>query len=293
MLVPMLKKGLFLFALLGTVLFFFSSPRYAYRLTIGAMFKNEAPWLKEWIVYHHEVLGVEHFYLYNNDSTDDYRAVLEPFIKAGLVELIDWSSSDPANEIPGEYESPWLSFQVGAYNDCLKKKAYRKARWVAIIDIDEFIVPVHGVDSFWKFLDAAEKRRKGSLKFMWRNFGTSSVWRLEEGEFLTQKLVRRYEDDTYMNNWCKSIHCPEAIVFCSIHDTGKLAPHYRRGMADPSEIRIHHYWTRTEEECEKKRGLARPEADQKLEEGNHVLDETMLQYSQMLQKGMEKWDIVD
>jgi hypothetical protein len=55
------------------------------------MFKDEAPWLKEWISYHHNILGVEHFYLYNNDSSDDYREVLRPWIDQHIVELIDWS----------------------------------------------------------------------------------------------------------------------------------------------------------------------------------------------------------
>ena len=51
---------------------------HRYPLAICAIFKNEAPWLKEWIIYHHKVLGVKHFYLYNNDSTDNFIEILSP-----------------------------------------------------------------------------------------------------------------------------------------------------------------------------------------------------------------------
>lgn len=49
------------------------------------MFYNEAKFLKEWLDYH-LVIGVGHFYLYNNNSTDDYMpvSVLEG-MNAGLL----------------------------------------------------------------------------------------------------------------------------------------------------------------------------------------------------------------
>ena len=97
-----------------------SQPSHPYRLAICAMFKNEAPWLKEWILYHHEVLKVDHFYLYNNDSTDQYKEILQPFIDQQWVELIDWSSNTPSHQTYGTFmDAPWSSIQLGAYNDCL------------------------------------------------------------------------------------------------------------------------------------------------------------------------------
>lgn len=87
------------------------------------MFQNEAPWLKEWITYHHKVLGVDHFYLYNNDSTDDFMKILQPYIDNGIVELIDWSSNDPSHWVTEiNYLVPWIAVQVNAYKDCLKKE---------------------------------------------------------------------------------------------------------------------------------------------------------------------------
>jgi hypothetical protein len=50
-----------------------------YYLTIGAIFKNESHCLQEWIE-HHIFHGVEHFYLLNDGSTDEYMKILQPYI---------------------------------------------------------------------------------------------------------------------------------------------------------------------------------------------------------------------
>ena len=60
-----------------------------YKLSFCLIFKNEGPFLKEWLDYH-IVVGVDHFYLYNNNSDDNFREVLEPYIKDGIVTLIEW-----------------------------------------------------------------------------------------------------------------------------------------------------------------------------------------------------------
>lgn len=59
-------------------------------VAICALFKNEAPFLREWIEYH-LMIGVSHLYLYNNCSSDNYLAILKPYIKSGVVELFDVS----------------------------------------------------------------------------------------------------------------------------------------------------------------------------------------------------------
>src|SRR5690606_2094290 len=70
----------------------------------------------------HSGIGVDHFYLYNDQSDDGFDRVLEPWMAKGMVTLIDW---------------PRLG-QVKAYNHCLKSCRHR-TRWLALIDIDEFL----------------------------------------------------------------------------------------------------------------------------------------------------------
>lgn len=40
------------------------------RLAIVAIAKNEAEYIREWVVFH-KIIGVSHIYLYNNDSTKE------------------------------------------------------------------------------------------------------------------------------------------------------------------------------------------------------------------------------
>lgn len=60
-----------------------------YRISLCLIFKNEAPFLKEWLDYHLTV-GIDHFYLYNNNSDDNFKDILQPYIEKGLVTLVDW-----------------------------------------------------------------------------------------------------------------------------------------------------------------------------------------------------------
>jgi len=98
-------------------------------LAICAIFKDEAGFLDEWIRFHRGV-GVTQFFLYDNGSRDQFRDVLRPYIEQGLVTLTYW----PAQ--PG---------QRSAYLDCLRHR-WRAARWIAFIDIDEFVFSPHQTD---------------------------------------------------------------------------------------------------------------------------------------------------
>src|SRR5262249_33039574 len=109
-----------------------------YDLSICAIFQDEAPYLKEWIEFH-RLQGVQHIYLYNNRSTDDFRTVLEPYIKKRFVTLTEWDKSyeDGAHR-------DWLAIQSGAYMDCLRKSGKYNS-WIAFIDIDEFLFCPSGI----------------------------------------------------------------------------------------------------------------------------------------------------
>ncbi len=110
-----------------------------YKLAVGAIFKNEARYLKEWIEYH-KLVGVDHFYLYNNNSKDRYFEVLEPYIKQGLVTLTQWP--DNLGYLKEEKIFLWsLSTQVIAYEHDIKCHYQKEAKWLVFIDVNEFLVP--------------------------------------------------------------------------------------------------------------------------------------------------------
>ena len=53
-------------------------------LSICAIMKNEGPYVKVWIDYH-RLVGVKRFYIYDNESTDNMKEVLDPYIQKGIV----------------------------------------------------------------------------------------------------------------------------------------------------------------------------------------------------------------
>lgn len=57
-----------------------------YYLALTAIFRDEAPYLKEWIEFY-RTIGVEHFYLHNHLSQDNFAEVLKPYIDDGIVTL--------------------------------------------------------------------------------------------------------------------------------------------------------------------------------------------------------------
>ncbi len=248
------------------------------------MFKNEAPWLKEWILYHHQILGVEHFYLYNNDSTDNYREVLQPFIDQHIVELIDWSSDDPTHHASGAYmDAPWSASQLGSYNHCLKK-AKGEAKWVAMIDIDEFIVPVKKISRFYHLLDKAQKDKIGAVCLHWRVFGTSDVNDLAPGEYLMEKLTWRSLDNHGWNQHVKSIYQPEGVSSCLVHVPEKLSPGFGLLHLKAKQVRLHHYWFRTNKHSLEKRKMSASTHPDFFKEFHQKEDRSALPYVSDLKK---------
>lgn len=124
-----------------------------YNVSVCCMFKNEAKYLREWLLYH-RIIGIDHFYLYNNNSDDNYQEVLQPFIDEGYVTLVEWPM--PQGQIPA-YEDWYSRFR-------------RETRWGTFIDVDEFICP-YDETNVSKWLE--EYSKYPAVKMYWKIFGTS------------------------------------------------------------------------------------------------------------------------
>ena len=63
-----------------------------FQSAICVLVRNEARYLAEWLTYH-RLVGIDHVYLYDNNSTDvaELRAVTRPFVDSGFLTLHDWS----------------------------------------------------------------------------------------------------------------------------------------------------------------------------------------------------------
>lgn len=205
---------------------------FRHELGVCAIFREEAPFLDEWIGFHAGI-GATRFYLYNNFSTDNYRAVLAPWIERGLVDLVEWPV--PVGQIP-------------AYRDCLKR-ARDECRWLAFIDIDEFLFSPEAVDI------RAVLREYGDLPGLevWTAVYGSNGHSARPAMPVTQAYCRRATGRQTVKTLCD----PRMVYKVGVHQCkywlGQGMDVSRRAVHPNSEpnlakLRINHYWSRSLED---------------------------------------------
>jgi hypothetical protein len=176
-------------------------------LSIGALFRMENPWLDEWIRYHAAV-GVEKFYLVCHDT--DTRVpdkILQPYILQGLVEL------RYVRDMPDLNQSPTAWVQRDVYRKIIRHVA-GQTRWIAMIDLDEFLLPKH-YDDVREVL--AEYEECPGLAVNWQVFGTNN--HVKRPATQINHLLHRAETDWERNRTIKSIVRPDQVIIKEIPNT--------------------------------------------------------------------------
>ncbi|GDZ95224.1 methyltransferase FkbM family protein [Planktothrix agardhii CCAP 1459/11A] len=161
-------------------------------LSICAIMKNEAPYLMEWLEFH-KLVGVERFYLYNNNSTDETLNIIEPYIKSGQVILHNWPFS------PGQ--------QTLAYEHCLGTYCF-ESQWIAFIDLDEFLYPTEH-QNLRDILKEFSGVPAVGVNMLY--FGTSGHLTRPDG-LQIENFTMRGTDDFKDNKMIKSIVRPDLVL---------------------------------------------------------------------------------
>jgi hypothetical protein len=215
-------------------------------LAACCIFKDELRYLREWLEYH-RLVGVEHFYLVSNDdSPEPSRRLLAPYIDAGLATF--WHH-------PG---GPFVTLQTTIYLDAVVA-AMGKARWLAFLDADEFLLPVKA-----QSLPAVLKDYESypGLAVNSACFGSSGL--RTPPPLQTEAYRLRLPDDHFQNRAYKSLVDPtRTIGVTSPHQlihTGDDVPvdEWGRRVRDPirnlnvpffgERLRVNHYRTRSAQE---------------------------------------------
>ncbi|MDR0410387.1 MAG: glycosyltransferase family 92 protein [Treponema sp.] len=228
--------------------------RFKYELSIAAIVKNESPYILEWIEYH-RIVGVEHFYIYDNESADNLKDVLQSYINAEIVTYIYF---------------PGLLKQKPAYNNAVKHFR-NETKWLAVIDIDEFIVPVKTekiIDALNEIKLRLHQRFFVCLKMHWVRYGYCGYKTKPDG-----LVIENYTRSEGVSDTIKSIVNPRSIVeyhehhgdhffwLSGISENGvKIKKHKldNTGGGVTEHIRLNHYFTKSYEEFLEKiaRGFA-------------------------------------
>ena len=215
-----------------------TQPRY--NLAVCAIAKNEGPYFKEWIEWHLSK-GVEVFYIYDNDSNDDTRRTLEPYIQAGIVNYTYW---------------PGYRRQLAAYDDCLERNRFA-SRWIAFIDLDEFIVPVKD-ESVTEFLSRFDDF--AAVEINWLIYGSSGNIHKTPGTMM-ERFRQHSLPGHHLNRHVKSIVNPRKVfTMIGCHEAAKISGHIADSHREPVKrnfkerepqqdiIRINHYAVRSYDE---------------------------------------------
>lgn len=208
-------------------------------LSIAAIMKDEGPYLKEWLDFH-ILAGVDKFYLYDNGSTDNTTEILKPYIERGIVEYKYW---------------PGIKQQNPAYLDALNTHMY-DTRWLALIDLDEFIVPVcnRTIPDFLRTLP----HNFGALIMSWVMYGSAGHTKKPDGLVIENY---KYHANKLRPSGVKSIVNPRLVVRWSnphanevagflVDENGKHLGRIDQTNNPPShnKIRCNHYVTKSYEE---------------------------------------------
>ncbi|NEP78864.1 MAG: glycosyltransferase family 92 protein [Okeania sp. SIO3B3] len=222
-----------------------SKNRKKCKLSICAIMKNEGEYLVEWLEFHN-LVGVERFYLYNNNSTDNTVDILDIYTDRGKVIWHDWPLQ--------------VDQQSKAYIHCLENYT-TETEWIAFIDLDEFLFPTEK-DNLQEILE--EFVGYPGIGVNWLNFGPSGHEKQPEG-LQIENYTRRSKASFPGNKHIKSIVRPEKAIaplnphqFSYIDGLLAVTENYQQINGFETEIhsveklRINHYTTRSKEESRKK-----------------------------------------
>lgn len=179
-----------------------------YYLSVCAMFKNEGRYLREWIEFH-KLAGVDHFYLYNNFSGDNYQGILAEYIAKGEVTLTEW---------------PVKSGQYEAYKHCIDNFK-DSTKWILFLDLDEFAVP----KTTGSLKDIVSKYELfPSFAAHWKMFGSSGHIEDDKEALVTERFtVSASKLDQFVKtfanmDWAKYLVIYQAhIVYAKVPFFGK------------------------------------------------------------------------
>ncbi|MAQ36088.1 glycosyltransferase family 92 protein [Thioclava sp. UBA3469] len=238
-------------------------------LAIPILVRDVAPYVVEWLQFHHAA-GARHFFIYDNGSTDDTLALLQPFVEQGLVTVLPWKLVARDAETGRQFNA-----QISAFAHAIMTFGMNFQRF-AFIDIDEFIVPKHHLT----IMDAVYAAGNPvNLSLGWHMFGHSNHETSPLGGVIrnfTQRARLPYKLPTRLLQY-KCIVDPCEVTLIHHHEfetltmrdnssnaVGKVSPNGKRKSLDyftSDNLQLNHYF------C-----LSRQETDEKINRGSATFE---------------------
>jgi len=174
---------------------------FKYELSICAIYRNETDYLREWIEYH-LLIGVDHFYLYNNLSNDNPWTLLRPYLEKGIATYHEYNYDFSQQSADEQFKRPEYP-----YNDCINRYK-NQSKWIAFIDLDEFIV-LYQDSNIKSFIRSYELYSGVALH--WMMFGPANHF-LEPSGLVIENYKLRAWKKHLVNRHVKSIINPRTWI---------------------------------------------------------------------------------
>jgi hypothetical protein len=229
-------------------------------VAIATVLRDEEHYVAEWASFHRAV-GVRHFFVYDDGSTDRTLLILRDVLPQAELTILPWrfGMRDVRMGLP-------LNKQVLAFAHAILNFG-ADFRWMAFIDVDEFILPKTG-----RTIEEALAGAKGfpNISLPWHMFGTSGHKTCPPGPVTRNYTLRAADPMSRMKNVMnfKCIVDPCAVSEVSVHhfhtkeygdktanDSGNVFPLGKRRSPDfysSRHLQLNHYYTRSEEEFARK-----------------------------------------
>ena len=220
--------------------------------------------MDDWVA-HHQALGVDSIYIYDDNSTRPLTTALKKKFKAGGIHYQFF------NTRYGE-----LNRKNAVYNECIDRFSSQH-KFMAFIDADEYIVPIQGNPNLRSFL--AEFSHAAAVTLNVRQFGSSGHIVRPTGRVVDQ-YRQCFAVDNEMNRLVKVIANTLFLERFDIHnlpvyklgsfavnEKGQPSGGPRSEKIDMSRWAINHYPIKSREHFynEQLRGPAQPGHDKTLE----------------------------
>lgn len=150
------------------------------RLLCITTVRDEAPYLLEWIA-HHRAAGVTNFLVFSNDCTDGTRELLKALQRGGILRHIE-------HEKQGNQSIQWQALKAA-----WKHAMVKKADWILVSDVDEFVNIKTGNHTFDDLINTFSADADG-IVMQWRLFGNNGIVDLADAP-VTQQFTRAIPAD--------------------------------------------------------------------------------------------------
>lgn len=248
-------------------------------IAIAVCVRNEGAYIAEWAMFH-QAVGVRHFIVYDNGSTDSTVDAIRKAVGSAQVTIIPW-----AGQVRATKSEQLLDGQVFAFAHAILNFGDQFKR-MAFIDADEFLLPRQGA-TIEESLAATEDFPNVSLP--WHMFGTSGHKSKPEGPVLGN-YTRRSADPMSRHEHVMNFKCivdPCEVCEVSVHQFktrtyGELTSNdagYRttrdgrkdRRFYSNSNLQLNHYYSKSHEEVAEKIGRGSNYAVTSQEVTNRIL----------------------